>query len=60
MKRFYTISEVCEMTSLSRSTIERRMFSGTIPYHKVGSRVLIPARAIDKLVGSPVNEAVLS
>ena len=39
-KRFLDIDGVCEFTSLSKSTIYKRVMNQTIPFCKVGKRIL--------------------
>lgn len=51
-KRFYSRKEVALILSLSLPTIARRLADGSIPFVKLGARVLIPAEVIERLTGS--------
>jgi len=47
--RFLSISQVVKLTSLSRSTLCRKIKGGKIPHVKIGSRVLVAASFLDEL-----------
>ena len=47
--KFLTIKTVCQLTSLSRSTLFRHIKNGKIAHVKYGSRVLISASFLDEL-----------
>jgi len=47
--RFLPIKTVCQLTSLSRSTLFRHIKSGKIAHVKVGTRVLVPASFLEEL-----------
>jgi excisionase family DNA binding protein len=48
-KRFLSRQEAADTLGLSLVTLARRLADGTIPYTKLGNRVLIPAQFIDQL-----------
>lgn len=48
-KRFFSRQEAADMLGLSLVTLARRLADGTIPFTKIGNRVLIPAQFIDQL-----------
>jgi len=47
--RFLSIKTVCELTSLSRSTLFRHIRAGKVGHVKVGTRVLVSASFLDEL-----------
>ena len=49
MPRFLPIKTVCQLTSLSRSTLFRHIKEGKIAHVKYGARVLISASFLDEL-----------
>ena len=49
-KRFFNIKGVSEYTSLSKSTVYKRVMNNTIPYLKLGKRVLFDREQIDEWV----------
>ena len=46
-KRFLDIEGVCEYTSLSKSSIYKRVMNETIPFCKVGKRILFDREEIN-------------
>ena len=48
-KRLLTVKEFCQVARISRTTLHRHMKQGTVPYTKIGGRVLISSRVIDNL-----------
>ena len=46
-KRFLDIDGVCEYTSLSKSTVYKRVMNETIPFCKIGKRILFDRAQID-------------
>jgi excisionase family DNA binding protein len=47
--RFLPVKTVCQLTSLSRSTLFRHIKNGKVAHVKVGSRVLVAASFLDEL-----------
>jgi len=47
--QFLPIKTVCQLTSLSRSTLFRHIKNGKIAHVKVGTRVLVPASFLEEL-----------
>ena len=47
MERLLAIEELAELTTLSISTIYKRTSANTIPYYKVGKRVLFKPAEIE-------------
>jgi excisionase family DNA binding protein len=47
--QFLPIKTVCQLTSLSRSTLFRHIKSGKIAHVKVGTRVLVSASLLEQL-----------
>lgn len=54
-KRFFSRNEAAEVLGLSLPTISRRLADGSIPFTKLGGKVLIPAEAIERLVARAFN-----
>lgn len=52
--KYYTISEVCDILHVSRSSINRYIRSGLLTAHKAGRRVLISEASIRKSL-IPIN-----
>ena len=48
MEKLIAIEELAELTALSVSTIYKRTSAGTIPYYKVGKRVLFKPVEIER------------
>jgi len=55
-KLFLSRKEALIQMGVSLPTLERRIKDGTIPHIKLGSRVLIPAAALDRMVESAMSE----
>ncbi len=53
---FLSRTEARIRIGVSLPTLERRIKDGTIPHIKLGSRVLIPLAALDRLVESAMSE----
>jgi excisionase family DNA binding protein len=47
-----TLAEACSMTSLSIWTIRKAIKSGQLKTTKVGRRVLVPMRELERFVGA--------
>lgn len=56
-KFFFSRQEISVILGLSLATIGRRIKDGTIPSKKIGSRVLIPTEAIERMVNSAFESA---
>jgi len=54
-KKFLTRQETADMLGLSLVTLARRLADGSIPFIKLGNRVLIPARFIDELTAKAMQ-----
>ena len=52
----YTVTEVAELLGISRASAYNDVRSGEIPSVTLGSRIIVPRRAIDEL---PHGEAAL-
>lgn len=50
-RRYLTKQELMELIPVSLSTINRLLKSGTLPFIKIGRRVLIPVSAVENLHG---------
>lgn len=50
-KLAYSVKEAVEATSIKKSSIYNRIATGEIETIKVGSRTVIPAHSLRKLVG---------
>lgn len=48
MEKLVPISEIAGLTALSVSTIYKRTSAGTIPFYKIGKRVLFKPSEIDQ------------
>lgn len=49
-KLAYTIAETCHASSLSRSKIYELISEGRLAARKIGSRTIIPADSLQKLI----------
>ncbi|BDW81040.1 hypothetical protein MACH24_04780 [Erythrobacter sp. Dej080120_24] len=49
-KLAYSIREVCEATSLSRTTVYAHISSGRLKAIRVGGRTIIPSESLLKLI----------
>lgn len=49
-KLAYSIREVCEATSLSRTTVYSHISSGRLKVIRIGGRVIVPAENLLKLI----------
>jgi excisionase family DNA binding protein len=49
-RRAYSRNEVADLLGISFSTVRRRIGDGTLPAARIGSRVVIPAQAVDALL----------
>lgn len=49
-KRFISRAEARRQLGISLPTLEKRLDDGSIPFVRLGRRVLIPAEAIENLV----------
>lgn len=47
--KFISITKACELLSLSRATLNRRIKDGSIPTISIGSRILIPQKYFNDL-----------
>lgn len=54
MVKYYTISEICDILHVSRSSIYRYIKDGLLIAHKAGRRVLISETSIRKVL-KPIN-----
>jgi excisionase family DNA binding protein len=57
IKYFITRQETADMLGLSLATIGRRIKDGSIPSKKIGSRILVPTEAIERMVSSALESA---
>ena len=50
LRRYLTVPEVCELLTLKRRTLYRRMGDrlNPIPHHKIGGRVLFDPEAVTR------------
>lgn len=46
-KKYYTVSEAAARLNVSRITLYRQIKSNTIPYKKIGARIMIPGSYVD-------------
>lgn len=49
-KLAYSIREVCEATSLSRTTVYSHISSGRLKVIRIGGRVIVPAENLLRLI----------
>ena len=56
MQKLLTISETCEATSLSRTTIYRLLKRGELPALKIGASWRIPADELERLIQGRYTE----
>jgi excisionase family DNA binding protein len=49
-KLAYSIREVCEATSLSRTTVFAHISSGRLKVTRLGGRTIVPAESLLKLI----------
>jgi len=47
--QFVSIKDFIIFTGLSRSTVNRKIITGSIPYVKIGNRILIPRSFLNTL-----------
>lgn len=47
-KKFYNISEASTKLCVSRITLYRQVKCNSIPYKKIGTRIMIPGSFVDK------------
>jgi len=59
-KKFYSPKELIEALSISGPTIARRLRDGSIPYTKLGRRVLIPSEFVDGLTAQANYRTITS
>jgi len=50
-RRFFDVTEICEITGVSRPTVFRAIKRGEIKAKKLGRKLLIPASFIEELEG---------
>ncbi len=50
--KFYTVAEAANLLRSSDDTVRRRIADGTLAATRFGGKVLIPATAIEQLVGT--------
>jgi excisionase family DNA binding protein len=55
-KCFLSRAEAANNLGVSLATVGRRIKDGSIPYTKLGSRILIPAAAIENMVQSALSQ----
>lgn len=53
---FLSKSEAAKLLGVSLPTINRRLRDGSIPFVKIGARVLVPAEFLSKLAAKAMNE----
>ena len=56
-KLFLNRKETADVLGLSLATVGRRINDGTIPHRKIGSRILIPVEAIERIIHSAFESA---
>lgn len=54
-KKFLTRQETADALSISLVTLARRLADGSIPFIKLGNRVLIPIQFIDELTAKAMQ-----
>lgn len=55
-KKFFSKAETAQVLGVSLATVNRRINDGTIPYRQLGSRVLIPVEAINRIANLSEKE----
>ena len=51
-KRAYSIPEVCQASSLGKSSIYAHIAAGRLKAKRVGRRTIVPAEALDEFIDS--------
>jgi excisionase family DNA binding protein len=52
VKKLLTVAEAGELLGLTEKALRQRMFTGQMPYRKLGKRVLIPSDELDRFVAA--------
>ncbi|PKL09213.1 MAG: DNA-binding protein [Spirochaetae bacterium HGW-Spirochaetae-7] len=55
-RRFLSKSETSTALGISLPTLTRRLADGSIPFVKLGGRVLIPAETLDRLIAAATTQ----
>jgi excisionase family DNA binding protein len=54
--RFYSVAEVARMFGMSPMTVYRAIAAGEFPAMRIRGRLIVPAQAIDEMVGAAVAD----
>lgn len=57
-KRAYSISQVCEASSLGKSSIYEHIRAGRLKAKRIGGRTIVPAEALDEFITSAADARV--
>ena len=56
MRRTYTVEEAGELLGLSRGSVYEAVRRGDIPTVRIGRRILVPMRQLDRLLDAEPGE----
>ena len=54
-RQFYTVAEAARLLRLSTMTLYRAIEAGQFPAIRIRTRIVVPARAIDEMVGQALD-----